>query len=81
MEIKNFNSIQFVIDYLKSISNKTLSDKKVGLSLAVYSTTFFLGCAGNLLILFSVAAHGQVMVLVVLIMMVLTYQKSAYFFQ
>ena len=33
---------------------------KVGLSLAVYSSTFFLGCAGNLLILLSVASHGQV---------------------
>ena len=28
--------------------------------MAVYSSTFFLGCAGNLLILLSVASHGQV---------------------
>ena len=32
----------------------------MGLSLAVYSSTFFLGCAGNLLILLSVASHSQV---------------------
>ena len=37
----------------------------MGLSLAVYSSTFFLGCAGNLLILLSVASHGQVISFVI----------------
>ena len=58
--VMNVNMHQSVSRVPHIIPRKKFTLFKVGLSLAVYSSTFFLGCAGNLLILLSVASHSQV---------------------